>query len=264
MNHRQILDKLTIGPQVACLDAELRTLVFQARCFARHGSIGGELPWILQRLEARWGCVPRDDTGVHYHRQITLAKAVLLHKYGYAEERLTREAVDAVALLNERVVLGDAFFRQQDDINAFLGSAPVPLNRNPPQSASVPFYLAADVIAIGFGGLFLAAYVHRIVPLNKEPIIELYDAVFSVPPELKELERCPAFGQPSKNGPVTKRLLSVAHLTYLPDPSGQVSLVAACVETPPDDSALEPSRGLYTVSDIFSIQRELAALLERH
>ena len=93
-----------------------------------------------------------------------VAFATLLHKYGRRDDEAIEQAVTAIDELNRDVVLSDAFHRQSPAIATFLRSEPVSLTRRPRRLKPVTFLRPGDLIAIGDGDGFRAAYVMAELP----------------------------------------------------------------------------------------------------
>lgn len=266
INHAQALKKLAADTLVQTLDEDLARLMTRLMAYARHdealaANLGARaLPQVLRR----WNCVLQandDAVSALYRHKTAVALAILLHKYGIADATLSAHADAAIDALNDAVALSDDFHRKTPDIKqAFLHTPPTPLKRAPGQPDSLTFYRAGDVVSYQLDGRYHAAYVLRCASTNSSPIIEFYDAVFDQVPSMDELNGIPARGRRYNDGTVRIERLSVSGMKFMPDPAGQFVLVKACVETPPDNSHLQKSVGLYGVSDVFEMQEQVAGM----
>ena len=260
MTHQQIIDKLAARHLVQSIDEDLARLVYTAMRF--HKDDSKQHSFILTKLLLRWNCVLKasDADPGHYKSKTVLALAILLHKYGFADPKITSEALMAIDDLNTGVVLSDDFFRKSDEIKKFLTSEPAKLKRKPVVPENITFYRPKDVISIQLDNRYYGAYVHRLSAPNETVIIEFYDGVFDQVPTMSELEKLPAKGQLFNDGVERVANFSICGLKFLPDLANQVKLVSACIETKPSNAHLSESIGLYTVKDIFSIQDDIMTM----
>jgi hypothetical protein len=258
MTHQQVLDKLAAKHLVKSIDDDLATLVFKAMCYEKNDT-NNQLLYILPRLLDRWNCILNDDDTVSdiYKQKTALALSILLHKYGFRDKDLISKSMEAIDELNNNVVLGDDFFRKTEEIKKLLTSTPITLKRKPAFVESITFYREKDVISIHLENRFYAAYIHEISGVNESPIIEFYDGVFDRIPTLEELKNLPAKGMLYTDGVKRISLHSVYGMKHQPDLANQIHLISACVENPPSNDHLEKPTGLYTVSDLFSIQKAI-------
>ncbi|MEN4917738.1 hypothetical protein ABE485_03650 [Achromobacter spanius] len=259
-SHAQALKKLAADILVQTLDDDLSRLLTNAMARARHDpAIAANLAaHVLPPLLRRWNCVLQaadDAASPLYRHKTAVALAILLHKYGIADAAIAARADAGIDALNDAVALSDDFHRKTDDIKtAFLRTPPAPLKRAPGLPDSLTFHRAGDVVSCQLDGRYYAAYVHRCASTNQSPVIEFYDAVHDHVPTIEELRDKRARGRRFNDGSVRIEHLSVAGMKFMPDPAGQIVLVKACVETPPDNSHLGKRVGLYVVSDIFDLQ----------
>lgn len=179
MTHQQILDKLAAKHLVKSIDEDLSSLVFYAMCYNKD-SIEKQLAYFLPNLLLRWNCVLKAGKEVSdNYKEITILEiAVLLHKYGYADNSITKQAIEAIDHLNKKVVLSDDFFRKSDEIKNILLSLPISLKRKPAIAESITFYRKKDVISIQLDGKYYAAYIHELTGINESPKIEFYNGMF--------------------------------------------------------------------------------------
>ncbi len=266
INHTQALKKLAADTLVQTLDEDLARLMTTLMAYARHDAELAANPGAsaLPQVMRRWNCVleTSDETASALYRQKTVvALAILLHKYGLADAAINARADAAIDALNDAVALSDDFHRKTADIKqAFLQTPPVALKRAPGLPDSLTFYRAGDVVSYQLDGRYYAAYVHYCAGTNTSPVIECYDAVFDHVPSIDELRDKPAKGRRYNDGELRIERMSVTGMKFMPDPAGQIALVKACVDTPPDNSRLKKSTGLYVVSDIFDMQERVDGL----
>lgn len=267
-SHAQALKKLAADTLVQTLDEDLSRLLTRTMTRARHdpaiaANLGAAaLPQVLRR----WNCVLNagdDAVSALYRQKTVVALVILLHKYGIADAALTARANTAIDAMNDAVALSDDFHRKTGDIKtAFLRTPPAALKRAPGLPDSLTFYRAGDVVSYQLDGRYYAAYVHRCGGINESPVIEFYDAVFDHVPAIEALQGKTARGRRYNDGSIHIEMMSVAGMKFMPDPAGQIVLVKACVETPPDNSHLGERIGLYVVSDIFEIQESVDRMFE--
>ncbi|MFD3547234.1 hypothetical protein ACFWUW_16750 [Streptomyces sp. NPDC058655] len=254
MRHQQVLDKLAARGHVRAMDEELaRWVRWQMHLpGASHEEVAHA---VIGPVLTRWRCLlDSDDASPALRNVAKVALATLLHKYGFQDADLTAQAVAAVDELNRDVVLSDAFERQSREIKELLRSAPAPLTRKPASPRSLTFLRPGDVLSVELGGRFHAAYVWRVDGLNETPLIEFYAGTFAQPPTPAEL----AGGRAARPG--GRARFGVDGLTYLPDPAGQVRAVAAAHGEGPLGGEPGPGQGLYTVTDVMTLQRHMAEL----
>jgi hypothetical protein len=254
MTHQQILDKLNRHLSKSMED-DFKRLVFYAMCFEK-GNHANQKAYILPKLQRRWDCLLNEPSFSDTAKQIAiLTMAVLLHKYGFEDSEITKKALKAVDSLNEVVVLSDAFYHQRNAIKIMISSKPTPLKRKPSIPDNITFYRAKDLISIQLEGKFYAAYIHELTGVNESPVIEFYDKIFDKIPSLKDVENLIAKGKTynDSEGEFIARF-DISGLTYQPDLANQVVIIATNIEQKPAAKHLKNPIGLYTGSDLFSIQ----------
>lgn len=223
---------------------------------------------LLEQLMPRWNCVLQgtiEEVNDNYKNMVILTLAVLLHKYGISDSQITKEALEAIDKLNEKVVTSDAFYHQTAKMKEFIQAPPLPLTKRPSRpKADVTFYRAQDVISFKMDGRYCVAYVHD-NHQNEYPIIEFYDFVSDSKPEIKDIQRARAKGVLRQNGDIERCKYMVFGLKDLPDYANQVHLIQASVTTPPDNSHLEDGIGNWKYAaicyDIIEIQRVIKGIL---
>lgn len=266
MTHTQALAKLAADTLVQTLEEDVARTLSRSFALGRHdAAIAADYgAHVLPALLRRWNCVLQADDAkatALYRHKAALALAIVLHRNGIADAGLNAAARTAIDQLNAEVALSDDFFRKSAQIRKdFLDTPPAPLKRAPVQPDSLSFYRAADVVAIELDGRFHVLYVHGCASTNQSPIVEFYDAVFDRLPQIGELAGVRAKGRRYNDGVERVSRFSVAGMKFLPDPAGQLTLVKACVETPPDTGHLQKGVGLYTVSDILRLQADMDAM----
>jgi len=265
MNHKQVLDKLASKHLNQSIDEDLVRLVNRAMVLRKGKSISDVSSYILPKLLMRWNCIleaKEYDVSKVYKEKVTLALAILLHKYGFHDKELTQKAITAIDKLNDGVILSDDFFRKSDKIKAFIKAKPIELKRKPPLPETITFYRAKDVISINIDNKYYIAYIHKITGVNESPIIEFYDESFENIPEIEDLNRIKAKGQKFNDGTVRIAHFAIYGLKYMPDLANQIHVIKSCVETEkaPINKNLEAQIGLFTVSNLFSIQETIKKL----
>ncbi|MFK8266885.1 hypothetical protein [Capnocytophaga cynodegmi] len=257
IKHSQILDKLAAKYLVETIDDDLARLVWLAMTGSANETPKKQLATILPKLLLRWDCALKpsaEKNKKHYRNKALVAMATLLHKYGFSQPSITSQAIDAIDALNKDVVLSDDFERKSVYIKELLQSPPVPLKRRPALPESITFYRPKDIIAIELENIFYIAYIHTDTGINQSPVVEFYEQTFDKVPTLEELKNTRAIGEKYSDGTTKISKFSISGLKYLPDPSGQVTLITSAIDTPPDNSHLKSPIGLYSMSDIFEIQ----------
>ena len=250
MKHQQILDHLAARGHVQALDEELSRWV-RRQMSLRQATGDRVIPPVL----ARWRCLLDDDEARPVTKNVVwVALATTLHKYGFQDPAVTAEAVAAVDALNDAVALSDAFARQADKIKEFLASPPLPLTRKPSDPRPLTFLRPGDVLSVELHGRFHAAYVRKLNGLNETAVIEFYAGTFGRLPTTDELTDREAAR------PAAGARFAVTGLTYLPDPANQIRALAAAHPTGPTGGDPVPGQGLYAVTDLFSLQRDLENL----
>lgn len=265
MNHKQILDKLSAKYLVNSLNEELSRLVFKAMASHKNGYVDDPVEHVYSELIQRWQCFYGKHEGDNNTINIFhVALATLFHKYGLCKKELVDLAVRAVKELNQRAVLSDAFCRQEARIIELLQSKPKPLSRYPNLIESTTYYRAGDVVAFKFKDKFIAAYILGDTAINEAPVIEFYQGVFDDVPTMQDLEGLKACGMLHRYGQDVETLRRNCHavygMKYLPDLSGQITLIASAIDKGPCYENLRAGLGLWTQSDLSSLQYELASI----
>jgi hypothetical protein len=263
MKHQQILEKLAAKHLAESITEDVSRLMTYAMAYEKHGSISSRLQYVLPKLLLRWECVlnatSREVSDI-YKQKTAVALAVVLHQYGCADAAITDSAVKAIDSLNAGVVLSDDFARKSEAIKTFLLTPPIPLKRKPGLPELITFYRPKDVVAIQLEKRFYIAYIHELTGPNESPILEFCDVVFDKSPTLEDIKGYKAKGQRFKDGTTRIERVAVCGMKHLPDLAYQIKLIAACVNQPPENQHLEKALGLYTVSDLFSLQDTLKRL----
>ena len=253
MKHKQVLDHLASRSLVTALDEDLARWTGEQMLppGRTHAEVqAGVIPPIL----ARWRCLlDAPDTRPATKAVTWVALATLLHRYGFADSEVTVAALSAVDLLNDEVVLSDAFARQADKVEALLTSPPVPLTRRPRRPRPVTFLRPGDVVSVQFGDVFRAAYVREVQRGNEFPIVEFYAGDFDRVPELDELD-----GRAAARDRGRARY-GVVGMTYLPDPARQIVSIASGHPHPPVGEEPRVGEGLWTLATLFRLPKYLRA-----
>lgn len=260
ISHQQALDKLAARQLVPVIEDDVANLTSEAMSYAKHDKQLTIEAYVLPKLLARWNCIlegSAEEVSAGYADKTALALALLLHKHGMAEPALTLRAVQAIDKLNAAVALSDAFFKNSDAIKVLLASPPVALKKRPSTRDNLTFLRAQDVIAIQLGQYFYAAYVHEISGFNEYPIIELYEGRFDSRPATADVQGRAAWGETYNDGLTRISMHAVFGMRHVPDPANQFHLIASGITTVPERGSLLPSVGLFTVSDLFQLQKLL-------
>ena len=260
INHLQALDKLASRQLVQVIEDDVARLTAEAMSFAKHNQQLSVASHVLSKLLLRWNCVlqgPLEEVSANYKDITVLALVLLLHKHGMAEATLTQAALQAIDGLNERVVLSDAFFRSTDAIKDLLTSPPVALKKRPSTRDNLTFLRAQDVIAIQLEQYFYAAYVHEINGFNEYPVLELYDGRFDLRPNMADLQGRAAWGETYNDGLTRISMHAVCGMRHVPDAANQFHLIASGITSPPERGSLLPPVGLYSMADLFRLQKVL-------
>lgn len=221
---------------------------------------------VLKRVFLRWGCVlkePGDEANPHYKDLVCLTMAAVLHRHGFCDEALTLTALDSVDRLNEHVVLSDTFERNSDAIKALMTSPPTPLVRRPPVAKNVTFWREGDAASVQIGEWFYAIYVHNILGNHEAPIVEIYDFASRQRPEPEDLRQCKAKGQRYDDGVMRIEHHAPYGLRDVPDRARQFQLIASGLPAPSVDH-LQPSVGLFVVSDPFALLQDMQHAFGHH
>ncbi|GGS98088.1 hypothetical protein GCM10010156_65360 [Planobispora rosea] len=258
MRHKQVLDELAAPALIRSMDEDLAGWV--GRRLRDMGGTRAEVRrLVVEPILRRWRCLLQATEVDTTTRDIAwVALATLVHKYGMRADDVTAAALRAIDDLDEAAVLSAAFTRRSPAIRALLQSPPVPPVRRPPRRRAVTFLRPADVVSIELDGAFHAAFV---LHLHEDkggqcPVIEFYAGRFAAPPTVRQLAGRPAAG----GARVRHARFSVSGLTYLPDPARQVRLVTSRHSDKPLSAPPRPGEGLYTVTDLISLQQSMTML----
>ncbi|MFB7919470.1 hypothetical protein [Streptomyces sp. NPDC056061] len=254
MKHQQILEKLAARGLVRSMDEELARWV-QHRMRPPGPSHAEIEQAVLPPVLLRWRCLfDAEDVDPASRNVALVALATLLHKYGFRDPGTTAAALRAVDDLNRDVVLSDAFERRSPEIKELLASAPVPLTRRPRRPRALSFLRPGDVISFEVSGRFHAAFVRDMHGGNEFPVIEFYAGSFGRPPVWAELSGRAAAAERGR------ARFGVVGLAQLPDPARQVRVVEAPRPQPPTGEEPRPGEGLWTLTDLMSLQEDVFRL----
>lgn len=256
VRHQQILDKLAAPALVRALNEDLaRWVGWQLIAVPDdHRELARR---VVPPILTRWRCLlDADDTAAATRHRGWVAMAVLLHRYGLADEAVTAHASAAIDSLNRDVVLSDAFARQSPAIKDFLATPPTPPTRRPRRPRTLTLLRPGDVVSIQVGSSFHAAFVRDVAGGNEYPIVEFYAGRF---------DRAPTFDELSGRDAARDRgqaRFGVVGLTYLPDPANQVLALASGQQQPPVGTDPGPGEGRYTMTDIIRLQHAITRLFQ--
>jgi hypothetical protein len=260
MNHQIILKELSASNLIDSMNTDLALLTIRSMSELKWKRIPDQISYILPKLLLRWNCVLQAESIVvtkNYKAKTSLALATLLHKYGFADKKLTKEAITAIDYLNDTVALGDVFYKKTSEVKALLLSTPIALKKAPsfPKAQST-FYREKDVLSFQLGQNFYAAYVHGDSGTGS-PIWEFYDTVFSKAPTLDKLKDICAKGQAYNDGTKGTALFSIFGANFSPDPANQILIIASSNTKKPSTKHLK-SLDLGPASvDLFNLQDHL-------
>ena len=266
MKHQQALDKLAAKFVVKSIEEDITRLMIKGMSFAKNKSISNINDYVIPLLLSRWNCVFLAKNGLQksYKETVTLAFAILLHKYGLSDIKINKKAIEAIDTLNEGAVLSDDFFRKSEDIKNLLLSTPKTLTKKPARIESLTFYRAKDVISIHYKEKYYCAYILKITGVNESPMLEFYDAVFNEKPQLKDVINLKARGKKLNDGKKYISRHAVYGMKNLPDLANQIHLIGSCIDSKsaPNNLHLEKPNGIYTVSNLFSLQKTIDSLFD--
>ncbi|MFC5046056.1 hypothetical protein ACFSTE_05165 [Aquimarina hainanensis] len=261
MTHKQILEKIGFEQLAKAVEEDLARVINIAMSFKKGGSINDVSAYAIPLLLTRWNCVLFADKGVsqYYKEKVALTLAILFHKYGLSDKSITDEAIKAIDKLNDDVVLSDDFFNKSGRIKDFLKTKPSELKRKPRKPDNLTFFRANDIVSIKLDVKYYVAYIHKLTGVNEAPILEFYDGVFETIPEMGELNKLRAKGQKFNDGKMRIANFAIYGMKYQPDLAGQIHLIGSDenIELKPNNSNLEESIGLFTVSNLFFIQETI-------
>ena len=266
IKHRQIIDKIGFEHLAQAIDEDLARLFNYAMRFKKGGSIDDVSSYILPLILARWDCVLLAENGLakYYKEKVFLMLAILLHKYGLSENRITEEAIKSITILNDNMVLGEDFFRKSQEIKKLLKTKPLELRRKPRKPQNITFFRANDIISIKIDGKYYIAYIHKLTGVNEAAVIEFYDEVFEKIPKIKELTNMKAKGERFNDGKIRIAKFAIYGMKHQPDLANQIHLIGSSTKTNivPDNKHLEESIGLFTVSNLFFIQKTIREMFK--
>lgn len=266
MKHKQIIDKIGFEQLAQAIEEDLARLVNYAMSFKKGGSIDDVPSYVLPLILTRWNCVLLAENGLakYYKEKVAVTLAVLFHKYGISDKTVTDKAISAIDMLNDNVVLSDDFYRNSQRIKDFLKTALLALKRKPRKPENRTFFRPNDVVAIKIGNYYYVAYIHELTGVNEAPIIEFYDSIFLNIPQIEALQNVKAKGKKYNDRKVRKANFAVYGMTYQPDLANQVHLIGSSenLHIAPDNSHLEEPIGLFTVSNLFFIQKTLKEMFQ--
>ena len=258
MTHKQIIEKIGFEKLSKALEEDLARLINIAMSLKKGGTINDVSTYAIPLLLTRWNCVIMADIGIaqYYKEKVVLTLATLFHKYGLSDKSITDEAIKAIDILNDNIVLSDDFFNKSGRIKDFLRTKPSELKRKPRKPDNLTFFRANDIVSIKLDTKYYVAYIHKLTGVNEAPILEFYDGVFEEIPKMEELNKLRAKGQKFNDGKIRIANFAIYGMKYQPDLAGQIHLIGSDEnsELKPNNSALEESIGLFTVSNLFFIQ----------
>ncbi|UII32927.1 hypothetical protein LVD17_03665 [Fulvivirga ulvae] len=265
MKHKQIIDKIGVGQLAQAIEEDLIRLINLTMSLKRGGSIKDIPSYVLPLLLTRWDCVllAEDGIAIHYKEKVVLTLATLLHKYGLSDKIITDKAINAIDHLNEAVVLSDDFYRKSPQIKDLLLTKPLEWKRRPKIPKNTTFFRPNDIVSIKLDDKYYVAYIHELTGVNESPILEFYDSVFENKPAIEDITALKAKGEKYNDGKVRIAHFAIYGMKYQPDFANQVHLIrAGNLEMIPDNSHLEEAIGLFTVSDLFAIQKTIEKMFE--
>jgi len=268
MKHKQIIDKIGFEQLAQSIEEDLARLVNYAMAFKKGGSIDDISQYVLPLILTRWNCVllTENDIAKYYKEKVFLMLATLLHKYGLSDNSITDEAINAIDTLNNDIVLSDDFHRKSQQIKEFLQTKPLPLKRKPRKPENSTFFRANDIVSIKLDNRYYAAYIHKLTGVNEAPILEFYDAIFEKTPQVKDLKGLKAKGEKFNDGKIRIANFAIYGMKYQPDLANQIHLIDSSknLEITPQNNHLEESIGLFTVSNLFFIQKTIKKMFNKH
>ena len=258
MKHKQITDKIGFQQLNEAIEDDLIRLVTRGMSFRNGGSIDDVESYVLPLMLTRWNCLLLAETGLakYYKEKVYVTLATLLHKYGLSDKNITDKAIEAIDVLNDDVVLSDDFFRKSSQIKEFLKTKPTILKRKPSRQKNTTFFRENDLVSINLDGTYYIAFIHKLTGVNESPIIEFYNETFDIPPKLEDIKSKKARGLQYNDGMVHASKFAIYGMKYQPDLANQIHLLSSSENSTmaPDSSHLGESIGLFTVSNLFTIQ----------
>ena len=260
IKHLDVLKLLAAAGLVEAIDGDVKRCAHRARlgpeAAAREpAQIGAE---VIENVLLRWNCIlhadPAEVAPLYVHKT-ALALAVCLHRQGFADAQRTDAAVAAIAALNAAVALNDTFHRRSADIKALLRSPAEMPARRPPLPKDHTAWRAGDVVGMQVADRHHAFHVLDVS--HGAPIVEFYDIEQATPLAWETLHGVIARGERLNDGRDYIDRHALYGLQYQPDPAHQFRLLASGIAEGPDSTHLARHSGLYAVSDIFRIARDL-------
>lgn len=260
IKHLDVLKLLAAAGLVEAIDGDVKRCAHWARlgpeAAAREpAQIGTE---VIENVLLRWNCILQADAAEVaplYVHKTALALAVCLHRQGFADAKLTDAAVAAIAALNAAVALNDTFHRRSADIEALLRSAAVMPTRRPSLPKAHTSWRAGDVVGMQVADRHHAFHVLEVS--QGAPIVEFYDIVQATPLAWEHLQDVIARGQRLNDGRHDLDRHALYGLQHQPDPAHQFRLLASGIAQGPDSTHLARHSGLYAVTDVFRMTRDL-------
>lgn len=259
ITHRSILNQLAGGELVEAVEHDVKQCALRARlspdkAARAQAEIGAE---VIETLMLRWQCILDSDDTITtplYRQKTALALATALHQQGFHSPELTTTAIAAITALNDAVALSDHFHRRSGEIGDLLQSSPVMPTRRPGHQKGRTLWRAGDVASVQVDDQYHAMYVLEVS--HGAPIVEFYDYLHRDAPTLDTLRQRHARGTRSADEGSYLDRHALFGLVHQPDPANQFVLLGSAAEGP-DNRHLRRHDGLYTVSDMFRITREL-------
>lgn len=260
IKHQDVLKLLAAAKLVQAVDSDVKRCAHWARlgphaATREPAQIGTE---VIETLMLRWNCIlhaaPAEVAPLYVHTT-ALALALCLHRQGFADVRLTHDAITAVAALNAAVALNDTFHRRSAEIEALLRSAPLMPTRRPSVPKANTAWRAGDVVGMQAAGRHHAFHVLEVS--HDAPIVEFYDIAQDTPLAWEQLQGVRARGERLNDGRDYVDRHALYGLQQQPDPARQFRLLASGIAHGPDNAHLARHAGLYAVSDIFRMTRQL-------
>lgn len=256
MNHLQFLNKLSRGLVDAVSYDVSRLTAWEMLPEKPHARTAAS---VLSKVLLRWNCVleaPDGEATPGYKDQAALVLALVLHKHGFQDPSLTRNALGAIDRLNAAVALSDSFFRSSAELKKLLGSSPAILARRPAAQKNITFWRAGEAASVQVGKRFHALYIHDISDAHEAPVVELYDFDSARRPTAQDLAGLPGKGGHYKDGIDRVQCFRVAGMRDIPDPANQFHLIAGSV-APPAAGRLASAISAYAMSDVFRLLEDI-------
>lgn len=250
------------GNIVAALDTEIAAHTSWIMTVRKGGFATGGLRELVDQIAGRWQiALDGAETPDSYRQQTRLALALLLHKYGWQDARLTKQALAALPMLAPQ--LPEAFERVVARIEDHLRSPTVAPQRRPARIKHAPQFRPGDLLAVRHAGKVYCAFIHEIErdgSGNQYPIIEFFSRVFDRVPSADELKGVTAQGHRYDDGVWRADRYAIIGLDRNPDPAGQIEVLTTNLACAPDGSRLGASVGLYAIRHLFRLPEIIADL----